>query len=556
MRRQINGLMNKLSDQSKDSIVRSLKSIFAANSVTVATHVLKDAIMAACSHPTQVMTSLIPTYAAVVAALHCTHSIDVGAHMVEHLVLALHKSVVDASPSSGDSTTAGQSIGGGRPAQHGESLISSKLPANALLLLVYLYNLRVVHHALIVDIMKMFADCDSLNGGSDDTNSTGIGAAHLELRMELLELLINNCGSSIRSDDPDSLKLVLADLSKQYSAMQQLNDSSIQQKQPQLGLMSSTGRSAGDDSNADSTAKSGSSSSRVRFLCAALADLRSNSKSRRAQSGSAEAVRRLRKWLGSVKTSLAGGPGGQHSSSADPCLRVGLQDLLTADTRGRWWRTGAYWSGNPGDTASGAPTGAPTGEAGGTASQGKQAQKKAKTNAPHDSGKGSADAEQRQLLELAAAMHMNTATRRRIFVVLMSSQDVCDAFERLSRLALRGKEDPGGSTGAGRVLCTGARIQPILRRSREAAVRASEAEQSDVPVRVLGCLQEPHGWARGRRRGRGGSGPAAESRQLGTLAGAVGLLLPSPLNCHQADRHDRHDSACDTLPFYFCSRYV
>ena len=36
---------------------------------------------------------------------------------------------------------------------------------------------------------------------------------------------------------------------------------------------------------------------------------------------------------------------------------------------------------------------------------------------------------------------MNTATRKQIFCVLMSSRDVLDAFERLARLSLRGKAD-------------------------------------------------------------------------------------------------------------------
>lgn len=38
-------------------------------------------------------------------------------------------------------------------------------------------------------------------------------------------------------------------------------------------------------------------------------------------------------------------------------------------------------------------------------------------------------------------MQMNTQTRKTIFVVVMSSRDVSDAFERLMRLDLKGKQD-------------------------------------------------------------------------------------------------------------------
>lgn len=120
MRRTVNGLMNKLSDQTKDPTVRSLKGVFDSNSSAIVTHVLKECIIAGtlficcyreiythihthtdthfyvllslvlslcrniictyialyfprlvCANPTQIMSSLIPLYGAVVAALHC-----------------------------------------------------------------------------------------------------------------------------------------------------------------------------------------------------------------------------------------------------------------------------------------------------------------------------------------------------------------------------------------------------------------------------------------------------------------------------------------------------
>ena len=375
IRRQLNGLMNKLSDQSKDSIIRAIKSIFDRNSVTVASLVLKDAILAACAHPTQVMGNLIPIYAAIVAALHCSISIDVGAYMVENLTAVLVKSIADATAATKAGTETSQSSG----------YIGTKLPANALLLLVYLYNLRVLHHTLIVDIMNQLADCDPLN------KSASMGE-FVELKVELLECLINHCGVSIRGDDPMSLKTVVNTLSKRLASMP--------------SLLEETEGDAG--------------SSRLRFMFEALTDLKNN-KSRRIQTTNAEVVKKLRKWLGAMKPIL----GQKQAGTSDPCLRVSLQDLLNAETKGRWWRTGASWVGKQQEAA-----------------EKEEAERKAASDKANKRVKSSKElSEEEKLLELAGKLGMNSATRRKIFVVMMSSRDVTDAFERLSRLELKGKED-------------------------------------------------------------------------------------------------------------------
>lgn len=48
--------------------------------------------------------------------------------------------------------------------------------------------------------------------------------------------------------------------------------------------------------------------------------------------------------------------------------------------------------------------------------------------------------ETKKMLELAAAQRMNTDARRAIFCVLMSGEDYIDAFEKLLRLDLPGKQ--------------------------------------------------------------------------------------------------------------------
>jgi nucleolar MIF4G domain-containing protein 1 len=107
----------------------------------------------------------------------------------------------------------------------------------------------------------------------------------------------------------------------------------------------------------------------------------------------------------------------------DP-LRVSLDDLHSAETRGKWWLVGAAWSGDP--------------------------LVEAQENSKRTSTRQNSD--ENALLKLAKRQGMNTDIRRSIFVVLMSSdvrptcrclykfinigQDYVDACERLAQLNL------------------------------------------------------------------------------------------------------------------------
>lgn len=351
VRRQMNGLMNRLSDQTKDSILKSIKSLFDSNSATVVSHVLRDCIMCACANSTQLMTSLIPAYASIVAALHLIVGVDVGAFIIESVANKLHLSIQEARSSS-SSQKRGIS-----------ALVADKLPNNCVVLLAYFYNLRILHHQLIVDIMEVLAS------GTDR-----IG----ELEADLLVCLIDHCGTQLRGDDPTGLRSIINSLSAKAGA--------------------------GSGSERDEEG------SRLKFLLESFTDLKNN-KSRRNQSANSESVKKLRRWLGTIKTMFT-------CKSGDLSLRVSLHDLLDAEKHGRWWRAGASWLGNQAS----AP------EAGVDVK-------------PRDDDSSAVVSEEQQLLLLAAKMKFNTNARKSIFVVVMSSRDVNDAFERLGKLDLKGKED-------------------------------------------------------------------------------------------------------------------
>ena len=152
----------------------------------------------------------------------------------------------------------------------------------------------------------------------------------------------------------------------------------------------------------------------------AFADLKNN-KSRRSQNLNSDVVKSLRRWLGTIKNSVTG------RGTTHQCLRVTLADLIDADKRGRWWRAGASWAGNQSDARDSADNGSGNGAV--------------VTKKKQPPPRQRATEEEERLLVLAKKMRFNTSTRQNIFVVIASSRDVDDAFERLQRLGLEGKQD-------------------------------------------------------------------------------------------------------------------
>ena len=352
LRRQMNGMMNRLSLQSRDSILRSLKELFDNNSITVCATLLKDLIIAGCGNGSLVVGSLIPVYASVVAALHHAVGIDVSALIVEHLAVRFHESLTTSSTSP------------------------SKLPNNCALLLVYLYGARVLHHDLIVDVVRHLLQQRDEKGNV------------FEKAIEIVVSIIDSSGSQLRSDAPVSLKDMISMLSQESERAK-----------------------AREEEN-----------SRLMYLLSSLTDIKNNKSKREVHPAQSE-MKAMRKWLGGVKASLGLSSSGSGWGKG-AVLKVGLQDLLQAETRGRWWRAGASWVGRDKQTKSMDTEG----ESGKVTSNSLDAT-------------GTATAEEQELLRIATKLRLNTDVRKRIFVVMMSCRDVLDAFERIARLQLKGKQD-------------------------------------------------------------------------------------------------------------------
>ncbi|KAJ3080051.1 suppressor of glycerol defect [Physocladia obscura] len=100
-------------------------------------------------------------------------------------------------------------------------------------------------------------------------------------------------------------------------------------------------------------------------------------------------------------------------------LRVTLDDIENVATKGKWWLVGSAWAGHgsDGSTVRSVADGA--------------------TSAAVIAGDNNAA----DLLKLAKTQRMSTDIRRSVFVALMSAEDFVDAYEKLTRLGLKAKQE-------------------------------------------------------------------------------------------------------------------
>ncbi|KIK94383.1 hypothetical protein PAXRUDRAFT_828062 [Paxillus rubicundulus Ve08.2h10] len=223
--------------------------------------------------------------------------------------------------------------------------------SNLIVLLSELYNFQVISCILLYDIVR-------------DLLSKELS----EFRVELLLKILRNSGQQLRQDDPLALKDIVT-----------MAQSSIAKQADDL-------------------------STRTKFMIETLTNLKNNKIKRSAtQHQGGDAVERMKKFLSGLGKK-------RHVQAHEP-LRVSLDDLRSAETKGKWWLVGAAWGGDP------------------LADQQHEVlTKRAEASAE--------DINDTTLVKLARKQGMNTDIRRSIFVVLMSSDDYLDACERLAQLNL------------------------------------------------------------------------------------------------------------------------
>lgn len=439
LRRAMNGLLNRLSENSKDVTARAMKNLFDANALNLSNRVLVDCTLTVCAKPDQTMTTLIPIYASIIAVLHVTVSKEVGAYLTEHLILLL------VTGEASDTLTSATNISAlSQPVAHKElnntntkchSFISSKKRTNFALILAYLYNFRVLHHELIMDLVQYWSGLRTDKHAQLSNNQQ----PPTESDLELLSCVVEHCGWQLHKDNPTGVKQIASHMHSSYSPS-----------------------SSGNLENGAVMSEDGGG--RLKFLKHAFSESGiGGRKSSRKADPHIERVKHLRKWISGTKLSLLTIANTSRSShgdvTGDTCLRVSLFDLLNADKRGRWWRPGASWTGNSNvlvsstttsdgklqpheDRSSGACKASLKSNISSNHSLIEQNESFSLNDQPMNPILSSASTqEEKQLLKMAKKLKFNTETRRNIFMVIMTSRDVNDAFERLARLDLRGRED-------------------------------------------------------------------------------------------------------------------
>ncbi len=166
--RRLNGQLNRLSEDSLDPVLFEIGRLYNDYSTSVVSQELFSAMKSVCVHPTQMMSTLIPCYAALIAGLHVTRGAEVGGRALEAVGQELCASLMDTQPPS------------------------NKRLLNLGLILGYLYILGVAYHGLIFDVLHVVSDrCDMLD-------------------LELLPPLLRLCSNWLRKDDATAFREELA----------------------------------------------------------------------------------------------------------------------------------------------------------------------------------------------------------------------------------------------------------------------------------------------------------------------------------------------------------
>lgn len=221
---------------------------------------------------------------------------------------------------------------------------------NIMTLLCCMYNFKIFHCSLIFDLMKLFIE------------------NFQEKDVEVLSIVFKFSGFELRKDDPSELKDVILSIQRKSSTVD-----------------TSTFEEPG----------------RMRYILDTMLAVKNNNVQKGDHQDRVDLLLRLKK----LTSKLIRGQNLEENQ-----LRVRLDDLQNAETKGRWWIVGSAWKGNE-DIKK--PAVSPSKVA---KHQGKISQ---------------------ELQELARKQRMNTDVRRSIFFTLMTSEDFVEAFESLLELKLK-----------------------------------------------------------------------------------------------------------------------
>lgn len=172
LRRQIQGLLNRLSDANILTILKDVEQIYQSNPRGYVNTTLIDLLMGMLSDPTVLLDTFLILHAGFIAAIYKVIGPDFGAQIVERIVSEIDKHYSANKSGSGKQST------------------------NLISLLAELYSFQMIGSNLVFDYIKLFLDELS------------------EINTELLLRTVKVSGSQLRQDDPTSLKDIVLLLQK------------------------------------------------------------------------------------------------------------------------------------------------------------------------------------------------------------------------------------------------------------------------------------------------------------------------------------------------------
>ena len=172
LRRQIQGLLNRLSEANLVSILGEMENIYRDHPRQHVTTMLLDLLMGLLSDPTTLQDTFIILHAGFIAAVYKIVGTDFGAQAIQRIE---------------EDFSQNYDLGTDRDS-------TSKKLTNLISLMAELYNFQVIGSNLIYDFVRLFLYDLS------------------ETNTELLLKIIRNSGPQLRQDDPSSLKEIVLQL--------------------------------------------------------------------------------------------------------------------------------------------------------------------------------------------------------------------------------------------------------------------------------------------------------------------------------------------------------
>lgn len=181
LKRQIQGLLNRLSEANILSILREIEQVYQRNPRGYVNNTLVDLLMGMLSDPSGLLDTFLILHAGFIAAVYKIIGPDFGAQIVERIVSEFDLHYQENKQGTGKQTT------------------------NLMSLVAELYTFQVIGSNLVFDYVRFFLDELS------------------DINTELLLRIVRTAGPQLRQDDPTALKDIVVLLQKSVAKVGQSN---------------------------------------------------------------------------------------------------------------------------------------------------------------------------------------------------------------------------------------------------------------------------------------------------------------------------------------------